>query len=108
MLTLSALLLGITVVGPSAPPPAPASASDTIAPAFDAPPSDPLARGRSEVRDPFANRTVVATRRPLAKRSDLRDPFSVDPHTRKPPVPARATASTDRSNGLKAPFNSAG
>src|SRR5688500_3694372 len=53
LLTLSALLLGVTVTTAA---PAPPESSATELAAFDAPPPTlpPIARHRSELRDPFA------------------------------------------------------
>jgi hypothetical protein len=97
VLTLFALLLGVTVVTPSPAPPdaiAPPPA-DVVTPAFDAPPPDapPLARHGSELRDPFAARNVAAPPRP---RSDLRDPFAAQSRARARP--------SNRPADLKAPF----
>jgi hypothetical protein len=94
VLTLSALLLGVTAVTPSPTPPE--AGTEIVAPAFDARPPTlpPLARRRSDLRDPFAAPKVAAA--PLRKHSDLRDPFA-----------ARARAHTDpsyRSADIKAPF----
>ena len=92
MLTLSALLLGVTVVTPAPLPPEPAT-SDMVAPHFDAPRPDvrPPARRRSELRDPFASRHVAA---PPRRRSELLDPFAA----------RNGTGTTIRSPDIKAPF----
>jgi hypothetical protein len=93
LLTLSALLLGVTVTTAA---PAPPESNATELAAFDAPPPTmpPIAMHRSELRDPFAAPRV----RPPVRRphSELADPFS-----------ARARAQVEpknRSPDVKAPF----